>query len=88
MLFVPLIIYVRSEVEHVKNTVRVDWDSLPIVETHDDEGQIALLRSIHGAKLWSCALLICLLGRGLAPRVLAERKSVACVVLYLWFLNF
>ena len=26
--------------------------------------------------------------RGLAPRVLAERKSVACVVLYLWFLNF
>lgn len=27
----------------MENMPRVDWDSLQIVETHDDEGRIALL---------------------------------------------
>jgi hypothetical protein len=33
----------RSNVEPVENMPRVDWNSLHIVETHDDEGRIALL---------------------------------------------
>lgn len=33
----------RSENEVVQNMPRVDWDSLQIVETHDEEGRIALL---------------------------------------------
>ena len=43
MLFEPLIIYVRSELEPVENTARVDWDSLQTMETHDDQDRNALL---------------------------------------------
>jgi len=40
---VPLIFYFRFEPEHVENIAGVDWNSLQIVETHDEEGRIALI---------------------------------------------
>ena len=39
----PLIFYFRFEPEHVENIAGVDWNSLQIVETHDEEGRIALI---------------------------------------------
>jgi len=33
----------RSQVDHVENMEIFDWDSIQIVETHDDEGRIALM---------------------------------------------
>jgi hypothetical protein len=37
-----LLIY-RSQVDDVENIERVDWDTIQIVETHDDEGRIDLM---------------------------------------------
>nr|TKW39579.1 hypothetical protein SEVIR_1G188300v2 [Setaria viridis] len=39
----PVLDVHRSTLEPMENMPRVDWDSLQIVETHDDEGRIALL---------------------------------------------
>ena len=38
-----LIWFVRSDLEFVETMPPVDWDSLQIIETHDEEGQIKLL---------------------------------------------
>jgi hypothetical protein len=35
----------------VKNLELVDWDSLRIVETHDDEGRIELISEDHMSEL-------------------------------------
>ena len=38
-----LIWFVRSDLEFVETMPPVDWDSLQIIETHDEEGRIKLL---------------------------------------------
>ena len=38
-----LIWFVRSDLEFVETLPPVDWDSLQIIETHDEEGRIKLL---------------------------------------------
>lgn len=37
MLLKKRLRFFRSKLEPVENMARVDWDSLQIVETHDDE---------------------------------------------------
>jgi len=53
---VPLIFYFRFEPEHVENIAGVDWNSLQIVETHDEEGRIALI--VERATLHNPPLLV------------------------------
>ncbi|CAN6274954.1 unnamed protein product [Urochloa humidicola] len=40
---IPVVDVQRSQVTHVENMETIDWDSLQIVETHDEEGRIALM---------------------------------------------
>ncbi|CAO2203479.1 unnamed protein product [Urochloa humidicola] len=40
---VPVVDVQRSQVAHVENMETIDWDSLQIVETHDEEGRVALM---------------------------------------------
>ncbi|XP_066329017.1 uncharacterized protein [Miscanthus floridulus] len=41
----------RSQVDHVENMERVDWDTIQIVETHDDECRIALISELQICEL-------------------------------------
>ncbi|CAN6274388.1 unnamed protein product [Urochloa humidicola] len=40
---IPVVDVQRYQTDNVENMERVDWDSLQIVETHDDEGRIELI---------------------------------------------
>ncbi|KAG2638430.1 hypothetical protein PVAP13_2NG594320 [Panicum virgatum] len=51
----PVLDVQRSQVNDVENTERVDWSTIQIVDTHDDEGRIELLSESQMCELLGLA---------------------------------